>query len=370
MKINFLVLRSLALLSLAGGVWMAPALAQTPATPALMAPAATQAEQWEKLAQVNAPIRACHVVWRRVQRLAAQPANDPEQQAQGMMESARQQGMSEAEIQEVGASERKFAFESRKERVIESTLDFVRIGKVVLCNVNMPAPEYQSDYIEYADGIDSLHAQTAARGKPDKHPGTALQRNSNEVLYMSAGGTHRARFLVGLPLSQSLGPSNPILESKDANLKILPDGIWLVERAARFVNRRSVEPDDLTFGGDGAYLKSYEKFDVSMVLGNGKVTMNKAGSQEKVVASDFKEYPGGVWFPSQITSRQGIMTTQYSLVEAQFNEAVDPNGLLLPPNLRVTDLRFGNKGGNTPVYTTTDGLLPTDEAVKAKMGGR
>ena len=367
MKIKPSFLVSLA--CLAGGVWVKVAVAQTPAMP-IEAPSTAQAAQWEKLAQVNAPIEACHVVWRRVQRIAAQPDNDPERQAQGMMESARKQGMSEAEVKKLGVSERKFALESRKERVMESTLDFVRIGNAVLCNVNMPAPEYQLDYIEYSDGVDSLHAQTAIKGKPDKYPGTALQRNSDEVLRLSAGGIHRARFLVGFALDQNFGPHNPKLSSKDAKLQILPDGTWRVERAAHIVNKRWAEPNELSFGGNGTYLKSYEEFGISMVADKGKATMNKAGSQQKIVASDFKQYPGGIWFPSKITAKSGNMTTQYTLIEAQFNENVDPNGLLLPPNLRVTDLRFGDKGGNTPVYTTTDGLLPTDEQVQAKMGGR
>ena len=113
-------------------------------------------------------------------------------------------------------------------------------------------------------------------------------------------------------------------------------------------------PNTLTFGGDGAYFAGYEEFSIKNITLNKDREVEKIDyeSSHKLVASDFKEYAGGLWFPSRIARSSSTETYEYTLIEVQFNDDVDPMGLTLPPDLYVSDTRFGG-GRDTVVYTTT-----------------
>ena len=295
------------------------------------------------------------------------PEADPDAWAKTALESARKEGLSETQAQELAQSERREALISQKGRLIESTLDFVRIGDTVLCNTNYFTPDYNSDTLEYSNGVDSLSAQTRVHGKMVTPTGT-LMRDPDEVLRLSAGSDQMARLLLGIPLNQSFGPRNPTLWEKDASLQKSPDGNWIVERPGRIEDRRSQDPDRLIFGGQGTYLRGYQRFDLHMTLADKKVTMSKGPLQSSVIASGFKEHPGGIWFPSKVVFSTPNLTWEYTLIQAQFNDDVDPNGLALPPNLRVADARFGLGRNNIVIYQTSDGTLLDDEEVKARMG--
>ncbi len=359
--------RGCLLASLFAGVFMASAQAQTfekPLTEAVAIDA--QAAQWEKLSQVNAEAKSIHVVWHCVRRLKARPDADPEARAQSMMKWAREKGMNEKKVAELGEVERKFVLSSQKERVIETTFDFVRIGNSVLCNAVYPAPEYSQRFIEFSDGIDSIHAINEFEGEI-RRPSASLVRDPKEILYMSAVGPQVARLMLAIPFDQEFGPNNPVLSREKAKLSQPADGNWLVERQTRDEGSKILAPNTLTFGGDSAYFSGYEELSIK------SITLDKDRKIEKIdyepshsiVGSQFKQYADGIWFPSRIVRTSPNETYEYRLVEAQFNDDVNPIGLMLPPDLRVTDTRFG-RGRELVVYKTTQGRLMTDEEVRAR----
>ena len=369
MKNSFTLWRLFAVAAVASGFSVVAARAQLPATAAPIVSATDETAQWEKLQRVNSAAKAIHVVWHCVRRLKARPNADPETQAQTMMKAAHERGIEEEKVAQLGEAERKHALSSQHERVIETTFDFVRIGNSVLCNAVYPAPEYSQRFIEFSDGIDSIHAVNEFEGEIRK-PSGVLKRDPKEILYMSAVGPQVARLMLAIPFDQKFGPDNPILSQDKAKLRQSADGEWLVERQTRGEQSKVLTPNTLTFGGAGAYLAGYEELAIKSLLLNKDRKIEKIDyeSLHKIVASEFKEYAGGIWFPSRIARNSPTETYEYDLIEVQFNNDVDPMGLTLPPDLRVSDTRFGN-GLNTAVYTTTEGRLMTDEEVKRKMLG-
>ena len=370
MKNRFISLRLLAVAAVAGGLSVVPARAQLAATAAPVIEATDAAAQWEKLQRVNAAAQSIHVVWHCVRRLKARPDADPEAQAQATMKAAREDGLDEKKVAQFGEVARKSALDSQKERVIETTFDFVRIGNSVLCNAVYPAPELSERFIEFSDGTDAIHAVNEFKGEI-RRPSGVLMRDPQEILYMSATGPQVARLMLAIPFDQEFGPSNPVLSPKEAKLRRLKNGEWLVERQTRDQQNTILAPNTLTFGGDGAYLAGYEEFFIKSFLMDKDQKIEKIDyeSAHKIVGSEFKQYADGIWFPSRIVRSSPNETYEYSLIEVQFNDDVNPLGLTLPPDLRVTDTRFG-KGLNAAVYTTTEGRLMTDEEVKRNMLGR
>ncbi len=358
-----ILLRSLSFVGLLACAFMTPVQAQLSEA----AQPDEQSLQWAKLKRGNAAVEACHVVWHRVNRKYAQPDADPEQQAQGMMKSARERGLDEQKVTQLGEMQRRKALRSQQEKVVESTLDFVRIGNSVLCNAVYTTPAYSQRFIEFYDGTFSLHALNEFQGEI-RRPDGALTRDPKEILYMSAFGPQVARFLLAIPFDQEFSPDNPSLWQQDAKLQELPNGEWSITRDARFIKGKSQDPSTLIFGGDGAYLSSYEKLYIKSLITDKehKITKINYKSGHKIVATQFKQYADGIWFPSKIVETSPNDTTEYTMIEAQFNEDVNPLGLTLPPDLRVADTRFG-MGRNMVVYNTTDGRLLTDEEVKMKM---
>ena len=372
MKNRFISLRLIAVAAVAGGLSVAPARAQLAATAAPAVQATDAAAQWEKLQRVNSAAQSIHVVWHCVRRLKARPDANPEAQAQAAMKAAREDGLDEKKVAQFGEMARKYALSSQKERVIETTFDFVRIGNSVLCNAVYPAPELSERFIEFSDGTDAIHATNEFQGEI-RRPSGVLMRDPEEILYMSAVGPQVARLMLAIPFDQEFGPSNPVLSPKEAKLRQSPDGDWLIERQTRDNDeqKKFLAPNTLTFGGDGAYLASYEELLVKSVTMSGtgkdqKIEKIETESAHKIVGSEFKQYADGIWFPSRIVRTSPNETYEYSLIEVQFNDDVNPLGLTLPPDLRVTDTRFG-KGLNAAVYTTTEGRLMTDEEVKRNM---
>ena len=369
MKNSFTSWRLFAVAAVASGFSVVAARAQLPATAAPVVSATDETAQWEKLQRVNSAVRSIHVVWHCVRKIKARPDADPDARAEAMMKAARERGLNEEKVAQLGDAVRKSALDSQKERVIETTFDFVRISNSVLCNAVYPAPEYSERFIEFSDGTDAIHATNEFQGEI-RRPSGVLLRDPQEILYMSAAGPQVARLMLAIPFDQEFGPNNPVLSQNDAKLRQIKDGEWLVERQTHEQQKTVLAPNTLTFGGDGAYLAGYEEFSIKSITLNKDRKIEKIDqeSAHKIVASEFKEYTGGLWFPSHITRSSPTETYEYDLIEVQFNDDVDPMGLTLPPNLRVTDTRFG-KGLNTAVYTTTEGRLMTDEEVKRNMLG-
>ncbi len=369
------------------GFCLVPSWAQTTEDkiPAVELSEAIKATQWEKLQRVNSAAQSIHVVWHCVRRIKARPARpekDVELQAQSMMKSARERGLDEEKVAQLGDVVRKTALDSQKERVIETTFDFVRIGNSVLCNAVYPAPELSGRFIEFSDGINSIHAINEFRGEI-RAPSGFVTRDPEGILYMSAVGPQVARLMLAIPFDQEFGPDNPILWRKDAKLRQSADGDWLVERQFRESGQtKFLAPNTLTFGGDGAYLSSFEELITRSVRVSGEGKNQKIEKIDyepghKIVGSEFKQYAGGIWFPSRIARTSPNESYEYTLIEVQFNDDVDPFGLTLPPDLRVTDARLITDANYQPdrrtvvnpkivVYTTKAGRLMTDDEVKAK----
>ena len=387
MKNRASLLPLFAVAAMASGLHGVPSWAQTAVVeaPEVAVPDETQAAQWDKLQRVNAAAKSVHVVWHCVRKIKAQPARsekDVESQAQNMMKSARERGLGEEKVAQLGDVVRKTALDFQKERIIETTFDFVRIGNAVLCNAVYPAPELSGRFIEFSDGINSIHATNEFRGEI-RAPSGFVTRDPEGILYMSAVGPQVARLMLAIPFDQEFGPDNPILWRKDAKLRQSADGDWLVERQFRESGQtKFLAPNTLTFGGDGAYLSSFEDLIIKSVRVSGegkdqKIEKVDYESGHKIVGSEFKQYAGGIWFPSRIARTSPNESYEYTLIEVQFNDDVNPFGLTLPPDLRVTDARLIADANYQPdrravvnpkivVYTTKAGRLMTDDEVKAK----
>jgi hypothetical protein len=85
----------------------------------------------------------------------------------------------------------------------------------------------------------------------------------------------------------------------------------------------------------------------------------------RIEAKDYKQYDGGIWFPSELNERFGRrLTSRYKLKSVKFNDDVDSTGLLLPAGAILRDDRFGE----VLSYKITDGCLPCDATVRKIVG--
>ena len=359
MKQSISPLRLPAALLLVGSCILVPAVqAQQPIAKVSVLPKA------ETLREANSHVNAAHVVWERVQHINPIAEANPDQWQARAVEEARQQGMTEEQAQLAGKAERREAVRSKQGRVINSTLDMVRVGDSVLSKIEHTNLNYQSRSLEFSDGKISLFAQLKSKGKSDNSPVGTLTSDPKDILRLSMSGDQVARFLLGIPLDQNFGRANPALSDQGVFLTSLPNGDISLEQAARKENKKLINPVAFTFSKEGLYPNSFEKFDIALqVEKNNKIKVVKAGSDARVTATDYKQYENGIWFPSHVTVKWPNATTEYTLVSAEFNDNVDPAELKLP-SLKVTDSRFGS-GPQTVVYNVKSGTLPSDEQVKA-----
>lgn len=186
--------------------FMALPLAQAQTQPVEMQPAGSEAAiqaQWNKLQQANSRITAAHVVWRRVQRINPIPDADPEKWAAAALAAARENGMTEEQAQQQAQSERREAVRSKQERVVNSTLDFTRIGTSVLCNIEHPDPDYRSRAIEFSDGTDALFAWTQVKGREEDRKDGNLTRDLSDRRVEVLGGWQPCRSSLAWPSARS-----------------------------------------------------------------------------------------------------------------------------------------------------------------------
>lgn len=321
---------------------------------------------WDKLQEANSRIKACHVVWKRVFRVAPIAEADPDKWAANAFAAARKRGLSEKQAQQEAQSERREAVRSRQGRTINSTLDFVRVGNVVLCRTDYLDPAYHGlQLLEYSDGIDSLEAQMRVQDK-EVSPTGSLMRDPQEVLKMSAGGFQVARMLLGIALNQDFGLKNSALSPNNSSLKVLASGNVSLEREARMENRQSQDPDALTFAKEGLYPVSAERFGIALLVRVKEITMKKDKVPTRVVASGYKQYPGGIWFPSKVVETSSPVRIEYFLVKVSFNDEVNPDDVRLPNDLRVNDLRCGI-GLKGTYYKVQEGKVLSEEEAKARI---
>jgi len=319
----------------------------------------------QKLQKANSTISACHVVWNRVQRLAPNPAADPEKWSAQALASAQQQGRTQIQALQEAQGEKEAAVRTQQGFAITSTLDFVRIGNSVLCTSDYLDPIYKDRHIEFSNGTEFLFASLKVKGQ-DVPKDATLSRDSGEALKMSAYGYQLARTLLGVPLDQNLTPSNPVLASEEFSLRQDPNGDVVAEREARIVAGHSQKPDAITFSTENLHPTRVETYSIAAEFDGQKLTMTRDKLETTVIVSGYKQYENGIWFPSKVMVKTPTMTTDYTLVDAKFNSQVDPADLLLPIGLRVADARFGY-GSKLAIYKVSDGKLPTDEQVKAMI---
>ncbi|RYX80865.1 hypothetical protein EON83_26630 [bacterium] len=350
-------------LLLAGCLLCAPlaqAVAQT-----TKVPVPSSSPQWEKLLAANSRITAAHVVWKRWRHIA--PANNDKEADKWeavVVAAARKRGLSEAEAKKEGKAARQDV--AHTAQTLQTQLDFTRVGSSVLCT---------TDYfdgrnirtIEFSDGTDDLSIQSTT-GAAKKNLDGTLFREVDEVLGHSVKGFQLLRLLTGLPLNERFSESNPIASEKDSTLVTLPGGDVAMQRMLHTEKRGQVEemlgPDEVVFEKEQLYPVSASSFGIAMNFKNGKMIANRGPRRFHAVASDYKQYPGGIWFPSKITVTNFMGTSDFVLDKAEFNEQVDASKVLLPPNLRVADVRFGTEPIN---YTIKDGKIPSDEYVKSLL---
>lgn len=334
---------------------VAPAQTQVPASRVV------PPSLWNELLPVRSRMTACHVVWKRVQRINPNPQANPQERASRALAVARKQGLSQEEVQQQVEAERQDALISKQGRVINSTLDFTRIGNTILCRIEYP--NYGGQAVEFSNGTDSLFVQTQVKGQRVSADG-ALFRNPEEVLKFSANGYQVARFLTGIPVDQQFSVSNPAASEKDSSLRISSNGDVVLERDPRYEGNQLLNPDAMTFNRQEFFPVSASKFMTLLVVSNKGVKEQKGDLSFHVLASGYKKYFSGLWFPSKVTVTSAVGNREYSLVKAEFNDQVDPAALKLPPSLRVADFRFGH-GSEEVNYLIKDGKIPSDEYVKS-----
>ena len=344
----------------AGGLLVSASVTQAQQTPVqAVAPA-----QFQKLIAANSNITACHVVWKRVQRLKPMASVDPDKVQSRAVSNALEQGKSEEQAQLAGQSARRDAVRRKEGQTINSIDDFVRIGTSVLSKIEHPDPSYRNRSLEFSDGKNSLYADVQVKGKLNNPTTGEITSNPEDVLRMSTGGNHTARLLLGIPLNQDFGTSNPALSAKATSLSLLPNGDVSVERAGRFENNESQDADVFTFDAKNLRLSSYDRFTLNAVVKKDRsVELNKGELYTSVSATGYKQYADGIWFPSKVVMTWPDSSSEYTLVSAKFNEDVDASELKLP-FVNVTDFRFGS-GPKAVVYNVESGKLPSDEQVKA-----
>ena len=318
-----------------------------------------------KLEKANGRISAIDVVWNRTQSIKPIVQVNPDEWAARSLAQSREQGLNEAQAQAVATVSRREGFRSKQEQIINSTVEFTRVGTTVLSRINYPDKIYQSRKIEFSDGVNALSAETHIDGKEIKIKKGIVVQGHKQAFRLSAGYSDMIKVLLGFPFNQGLTPANPALTEKNSFLRLSPTKSIVIESETQTENGTTKRPEDLIFSGDSFSLTSLKIFDViAQMQSNKTLVFEKGGLNTSVVVSGYKDYSNGIRFPSKVVMTTSTSTTEYTLVSAKFNSEVDPSDLRLPAGLRVADTRFG-EGANAANYTVKDGKLPSDAEVKA-----
>lgn len=325
-------------------------------------PANAKAQAWWEEQKANPQITACRVSWDRTQRVNPNLQADPEKWAARELEAARQEKVGEAEAQRRAEVERREAEVSRKGRTVASRLDFVRVGKSVLCKIAYPEIRYHA--IEFSDGVTSLFSSTQFKDKPISTDGV-VTRNPDSVLWHSASGTQVARFLLGIPLKDEFSIINPSYSPTNSFFSENKDGNVVLESKFDPNPRLKDAPATLTLSKEHNLPIVHESFAVDLMLKANQLSRLKGKSLTRISIGGYQQYKNGIWFPSKITVTDPISTDEYTLVKAAFNEDVDPMELRLPADLRVADTRF--PGSKPAIYKLENGKIPSDDEVRKML---
>ncbi len=331
----------------------------------------------KELEQANSKIEACHVVWKRVLRIAPLSAEDadPEKWAASALKQAREAGETEEKAQELAAMERREALRSQKGREIEFLFDYTRVANRVLCiTEQFPSPTQQSKTLEYFDGTNFMRADLEFDHKVLSYQRGEVRRHTEDVVSYSVGGEQVMRLLLGFALDQEFGPRNPRLTDKNSTLKDERPGLFSVVQEPYLRDTGSntktwTRFNVFNFDKQRLSLQSIENYDSNLIFLDKKITFKRGDISSLLTASDYKQYEGGIWYPSKITVKSNNITQEYSLVEAQFNDEVKPSSVLLPADILITDGRFGF-GFDAVEYYADDGFLLSDEQVKERKKGK
>ncbi len=334
----------------------APSAAKS-SVPSVAPVSATAQASWSLIQKADARIEACRVTWNRAFFVKPKRNVDVEKRAARAAELARQKGASAEEILRREQNERKRALQDQKGRQLDSQLSIVRIGTTVRCELTDGQPK--SGMIDFYDGKNVVQLfQRPAQGDKRDWEGVLL-RDNKEILSHTLTGWLLPQFLTGLPLSQQFPASWTYFAPPASPLREAPAVITLektseLEPGLPTIHRLSVAREHLRPVAYTLLNSLCAETDPDRVIG-------------RVAATEYRRYADGVWFPSKVTVETKVFKADYTLTKAEFNEAVDPLELRLPPNTRMADSRFG-LGKRTVSYQLKNGVIPPDDEVRGLLG--
>lgn len=335
-------------------------------------------DSWENISKANKPITACRVVWKRVLVIKPNPKVDVDKQATAASNRAQQQGLSESQVREREQAARRDAQRDFQGRTIVTELACVRVGEIIKCDIFYP--ELKTRSLDFYDGVNAVFVRGLGQDGQESGDGY-LSRDVDQILQHSIGTGEVARFLVGIPLQQALLPS--VNKFTPENTRVSKDaaGNFLLDTKVTPSLEASEYPGALTLAKENLRPVAYESFAMNIgvkggqvkqkgnsleITGGGELIPAKGKPYRRVTLAGYTQFDGGISFPSKIIATTPNVTAEYSLVKAEFNEAVDPMELRLPANIRIADARFGDD--KMAVYKPKDGKIPSDQDVKAMLG--
>lgn len=320
--------------------------------------ALTPSQAWEKIRAADEQLTAVHAVWRREMVFPPQPQLDVEKQVQRAVAAAQQKGENQDDVKQIAEVVRQFAREDKIGHSHTSTLDFYRIGRVIKCEVYTPSPQdpKSSHAVDYFDGKTSVYIPLRVDGEKTNRAGVA-SREPQEILSRSAFNWLLPKFLVGVPFADSTSSFNPAFTQKDVILDGDKRQIVLERKAALDPQSpKNADPDihHVTFSTSDYRPRQYDLLTVKR---------DKIGA---VQIGSYQEVRDGAMFPSKVVVTTPAFTATYTLVKSNFNQEVDPSSVLLPPEIRLSDARFG--ADKSVTYRVTDGVVPSDAKIRKMLG--
>jgi hypothetical protein len=221
----------------------------------------------------------------------------------------------------------------------------------------MEHPEFGSRRVEYFDGMNALSAELRSGGKD-----IALVTGRVSRDHAPAAGHPVKRRVLRLQSSLHTGERFCQAGTRRHAAAGAPVRLRLSSQQG---------PEQLTISAQHGRPLSYQTFDFWTRGDRGKDTRTKYTRMKgkpyrRVVLEGYRQFEGGVRFPSKVTVRVDKFTTVYELQKAVFNNAVSPDELHLPA-MRVGDARFGY-GPLLAIYQLKNGVLPSDGDVRRMVG--
>lgn len=318
------------------------------ALPAFSQSQKTSNDWWNQIKQSDAHIRSCRVTWKRVMTTKSHMRSDVEKQVQRAKEQVRQEGGTAADIEQTEQNVRTLIHRQIIGYTQTQVLSFVRVGRTIRCDVLSGAPSDTTSspnsviahYIDFYDGKNAVNLAGRGTAVPTRGQVT---RDNKEILAHSAPALSDLLFLSGTAITSEFSPTNSTLHEG-------PNNTLILER-----HLKTPHLYRLRLALDKAHLRpiAFEGVDESFAPDN-VVKMRR-------IATDYRAYSDGIWFPSKIKTDRGFGGEEDVLVKVDFNEMVDPMETRLPPGTKLADTRFGDK--KTVGYKLKNGQLLTDEEV-------